>query len=411
MESPFQFHRQLNHTEVRRMPSRFRRPAIVVALLIAVFVIYQFVQTSIKSAHERSAKIVPVNSALVEARPMPVQLTAIGHVMPINSVAMRSRIDGQIITVAIEEGARVKQGDVLIKIDDRQAKAALDQASASLERDRAQLAFAQSESGRQQSLSRKEFSSRSQSEQAKTSAAALAATVAFDEAQVQSAQTVLSFTTLTAPIDGVVGSISAKTGTIVQANASSSLLTINQISPIYVAFSVPQSDLARVRQALAAGPVEVSAQPTGDNTSLAKGALAYFENAIDTATGTLGMRAIFPNENEVLWPGQFVEATVTLKVEPNALTVPATAVQIGQNGPYVFVVKNDSIVDMRPVVLARTVGDLAIISEGLAVNERVVTEGQLRLTPGAKVRLTDGQAGPKQKGSQPHERERRKQPS
>jgi multidrug efflux system membrane fusion protein len=398
MESPFQFHKDVagEAGPVKRItPSFIRRAGLAVALILAAAIALHVVTGLMRAQKDKDAHAVPVTAALAEAKPVPVQLSTIGHVEPISAVIVRARIDGQVTAVAVREGQSVKKGDVLFQLDDRQARAALDQAVATLARDQAQLAYARKQAERQKGLMRNDFVSHSQYDQATSTAEAMAGTVASDQAQVENAQTALSFTTLTAPIDGRIGSIGVKEGNTVQASSTTPLLTINQIAPIYVSFSVPQDSLAALREAVAAGTVQVSATPTGDEKPPAVGTVAFYENAIDAATGTLGVRGVFTNEDERLWPGQFAEVVVTLRIEPNAITVPATAVEAGQNGSYVFVIKPDKSVELRPVTVSRSVGDVVVIASGLTPGDEVVTSGQLRLVPGAKIRLADDKPGDK----------------
>jgi multidrug efflux system membrane fusion protein len=318
---------------------------------------------------------------------MPVQITAIGHVQTVASVAVRPRVDGQITEVRARDGQEVKAGDVLFELDDRQARAVLAQAKGNLARDQAQLGNARREVERLSPLAQKAFASRQQLDQAQANAAALEGTVHADEGQVADAEAQLSYTVIRAPIDGKLGTINYKEGNAVQANTSTPLVTINQMRPIYVSLSVPQRALAGLQKAMAAGPLRVTVTIPGDEGEPQQGTLAYLENAIDPATGTLTIKAEFANAQGRLWPGQFVNAVITLSIEPKAIVVPSTAVQSGQKGNYVFVIKPDSTVEPRPVVVDRTVGEQTIIAQGVRPGERVVTSGQLRLTAGTRVRV------------------------
>lgn len=385
MEWPFRFLKEISPAKPP-VPSIRRRAALLLGLLVLAVIVATVARTVLTAPAPHSGKPVPVTQAIAVAKAVPVQILTIGHVEPINTVAVRARVEGQVASVAIAEGQFVKKGDTLFQLDDRQARAALDQARAHLARDQAQLEFARKEVERQKGLAEKDYVSRSQYDQAKATADALLGTVASDEAQVSNAQTQLSFTTITAPIDGRVGSISVKEGNTVQPGGETPLVTINQISPIYVSFSVPQGSFAALRDAVAAGPVPVTAQPTGGTKAPARGTVAFYENAIDPATGTLGVKATFENSEERLWPGQFAEVIVTLRVEEDAVTVPSTAVQTGQDGAFVFAVKSDQTVEMRPVTVSRTVGGESVIAEGLKAGEPVVTSGQLRLVPGSTIR-------------------------
>jgi multidrug efflux system membrane fusion protein len=333
----------------------------------------------------------PVLAADVIAKPMPVEISTIGHVDPIASVAVRPRVDGQIAEVLVGDGQEVKAGDVLFKLDDRQAQAQLAQAQGNLIKDRAQLRFAQQDVTRYSSLAHKSVASQQQLEQVQANAGALEGTVKADEAQVANLQTQLSYTTIRAPIDGRIGTVRLKVGNTVQSNGSP-LTTLNQMRPIYVSFAVPQSDLGRIQEAMAKGPVKVTASAPDSGEPEATGEIAYIENAIDSASNTLPIKAKFANGDDRLWPGQFVNVVVTLRVDPEALVVPSEAVQTGQQGFYVYVIKPDMTAELRTVSITPAGNNQTVITKGVAKGEKVVTTGQLRLKNGTKVRIsnTDG---------------------
>jgi multidrug efflux system membrane fusion protein len=335
----------------------------------------------------REARALPVLAAEVKTQPMPVEISTIGNVQPIASVAVKPRIDGQIVKVAVHDGQEVKAGDVLFLLDSRQAQAALDQALATLQRDHAQLANARRELERLTPLGRKDYASKQQLDTAQTSVDAAEATVKADQAAVEGAQVQLSYTTIRAPIDGRLGTVAFKLGNTVRSGDAAALVTLNQLRPIYVAFSVAERDLAELQTAMSAGPLPVTATIPGSQGEPQQGQVSYLENAIDSQSGTLSVKATFANQNEALWPGQFVNVVVQLRVEPDALVVPSEAVQQGQNGAYVFVIKPDDTVELRPVTVDRSVGDQTVIASGLKAGERVVTDGQMRLTPGAEVEV------------------------
>jgi membrane fusion protein, multidrug efflux system len=340
---------------------------------------------AVRSARE--ARALPVLAAEVETKPMPVEIATIGKVQPIASVAIKPRIDGQIAKAAVHDGQDVKAGDMLFLLDGRQAQAALDQALATLQRDHAQLANAQRELDRLTPLGRKDFASKQQLDAAQTNVSAAEATVKADQAAVEGAEVQLSYTTIRAPIDGRLGTIAFKLGNTVRSGDSTPLVTLNQLRPIYVAFSVAERYLAELQKAMAGGPLPVTAVIPGNAGEPQTGQVTYLENAIDSDSGTLSVKATFTNQQQALWPGQFVNVVVTLRVEPDALVAPSVAIQQGQNGAYVFVIKPDDTVDLRPVTIDRTVGQETVIAAGLAAGERVVTDGQMRLTPGAKVEV------------------------
>lgn len=334
-----------------------------------------------------AAPAVPVVIAPVARKPMPVRIVAIGTVQPIATVAVKSRVDGEIAEVKISDGQAVKAGDVLFVLDTRAAEAQLKQTEATLVKDRAQLENAKRDVGRYKPLTEKEFVSRQQLDTAQTAAAALEATVLADQAIIDTFKVQLTYYTIRSPIDGRVGTIALKTGNAVKAQDTISLVTINQIKPIYVSYAVPQRELPGIRAAVGAGTVPVQAMVPGDPGAPINGKIFFFDNQIDPTTGTISLKAIFDNADERLWPGEFVNVSSTLRTEADAITVPSSAVQVGQNGNYVFVVKADNTVEVRPVRVDRTVGTESVISKGLNVDERVVTDGQSRLTNGSRVEI------------------------
>lgn len=326
----------------------------------------------------------PVVVGVVAQADVPIQITGIGTVQPIATVLVKSRLDGQIARIAFKEGQEVRAGDLLFSLDDRALAAQLRQAEANLARDRAQLVRAQLELKRQQELAQRDYASRQKLEQSQSDAAAFEATMHASEAAAENARVLLSYTTIRSPIDGRSGSISLKEGNVIKAN-DQPLVTITQMRPIYVGFTVPERNLAAIRAALAKAPVPVAVAPPNDPAAAETGTLTFIDNQVDTATGTIGLKATFDNARNTLWPGQFVQVTMTLAVQQNATVVPSAAIQTGQNGFYVFVIRPDSTAEARPVKLERSQDNTAVISEGLNVGEQVVLEGQLRLTTGTRV--------------------------
>ena len=336
---------------------------------------------------------VPVLIAPVTRKPMPVRLDAIGTVQPIANVAVKSRVDGQIAEVKISDGQAVRTGDVLFILDTRAAEAQLKLAEASLTKDKAQLENAKRDVARFKPLTEKEFVSHQQFDTAQTTAASLEATVLGDQATVDNFKVQLTYYTIRSPMDGRVGTIALKTGNAVKAQDTISLVTINQIKPIYVSYSVPQRELPSIRTAVGAGTVPVRATVPGDPGGPIAGKIFFFDNQIDPTTGTISLKAIFDNADERLWPGEFANVSTTLRVDSDAIVVPASAVQVGQNGSFVYVVKGDNTVEFRPVTVSRTINNESIIAKGLNGDERVVTDGQLRLTNGSRVEIrTSGTA-------------------
>lgn len=339
----------------------------------------------------RPPAIVPVRVAKAVIKPTPVELDTIGTVQTIASVAIKSRVDGYIDKVLVKDGQFVKAGDVMFELDSRAAHAQLDQATAVLARDQAQLANARRNVERDRPLVSKSFLSRQQFDTDSAAAAALQATVQADQAQLENAKVLLSYYTIAAPIDGRIGMVAIKRGNSVKAN-DVPFATVNQIEPIYVSFALPQNDLPALRTAMARGPVAVQVLAQGDKGEPVEGKVAFFDNAIDTNSGTINVRATFANEQQRLWPGQFVNVSVLVRTDPNALVVPPAAVQVGQNGSYVFVIKPDNTAETRAVTVDRTVEGRAVIGKGLKAGDKVVTDGQLRLTDGTHVRIVPERA-------------------
>ncbi|HEX9465918.1 MAG TPA: efflux RND transporter periplasmic adaptor subunit [Alphaproteobacteria bacterium] len=335
----------------------------------------------------RASPAVPVVTAAVVQKAMPFQIEAIGTVQTIASVTIRARVDTQIMKVMFAEGEAVKAGDVLFELDKRAVEAQLAQAQAQLARDRAQLANAKRDVERYSTLLLRDYASRAQTDTAKTNEQSLEATVKADEAVIDNLRVQISYYTITAPIGGRTGTVYLKEGSVVKGNdnaTASQLVTINQIDPIYVAFSVPQQVLGELRDAQKAAPVPVDAVIPNTATKL-QGQVAFIDNTIDVTSGTITAKANIPNPDEKLWPGQFVNAVATLRVDPDVLVVPAPAVQIGQDGTFVFVIKPDQTAEPRPVKVSRMVGPAAVIAEGLQAGEQIVVDGQLRLTRGTRV--------------------------
>jgi multidrug efflux system membrane fusion protein len=327
---------------------------------------------------------VPVTVAAVVQQAVPFRIQAVGSVEAYATVAVKARVDGQIVDVRFREGQEVRAGSVLFRIDPRPFEAALRQAEANLQRDLAQLAQAERQEARYQELLAKNFISKEAYAQYKTGAETAAAAVLASKAAVENVRLQLDYTTIHAPIDGYAGRIQIQKGNLVKANDTTPLVVLNQVHPIYVGFAIPEQELPSVRKYLAAGPLVVeAASPDADKP--ATGKLVFIDNAVDTTTGTIKLKGVFENRENALWPGQFVSVSLRLYDQKDALTVPSRAVQTGPSGQYVFVVKPDLSVEVRPVTIQRSEGELAIVGAGLAKAEQVVTQGQLRLTPGAKV--------------------------
>lgn len=352
--------------------------------------------------HAQQAKPgLPVYAAEVVEQPMPEQISTVARVQPMASVSVQPRIDGLIASVNVTEGQEVKAGDLIFTLDDRALQAALRAAQANLAKDRALLENAQRNVNRLIPLAAKNFTSAQNLDQAKTDVATLEATVAADEAQVQSSQVQLTYTVIKAPIAGRIGSINSKLGNLVRQADTTPLTTIIQLKPIYVAFSVQQTYLDDLQIAMTTGPVPVIAtfpdakefvSAVGTTPPHQSGEVAFLDNSIDAASNTLMVKARFANDNERLWPGQYVNVVVTLRTDPNAIVVPIAALQVSQQGSYVWTIKPDMTVEMRPVSVAQRIADKAVITKGVAPGERVVTEGQMRLENGVRVSIEQPKA-------------------
>lgn len=327
----------------------------------------------------------PVTVGMVKQGPVPYELSATGTIEPMQTVAVAPQVSGQILHVAFHEGDNVKKGQVLFEIDPRPFRAALQQAQANLAGAKARAEQAEQQAKRYATLAEKEFVTAQQSDQARTDALAATATLAASQAAVDEARLNLQYATIRAPISGRTGSLLVREGNLVRASDPSPLVTINQIRPILARFSVPAGNLAELQRRRDSGlPVRV--EPTAGGQA-STGTLDFINNAVDTTTGTILLKARFPNEEGLLWPGEFVNVRIRLYVQDSALTVPAPAVVAGQNGTFVFSIKPDSTAAMVPVTVERTNDSLAVVTADLEPGSEVVTDGQILLRDGAKVQV------------------------
>ncbi len=341
-----------------------------------------------KKAAGPPRETVPVTVGTVTRQAVPLEVSAIGNVEPYTTVAVTARVGGQLTRGEFREGQDVRKGEVLFVIDPRPFEAALAQARANLERDRARAKKAEQDRQRYAELVAKDYVTREQADQTESEAAAAGATIKADQAAIETTALELSYCTITAPISGRAGSVLVHAGNVVKANDDKPLIVINQIQPVYVKFSVPETALSKIKSHVLGGrPLEVTAARSDDPKQLEKGELSFVDNAVNSATGTIELKATFINRNEALWPGQFVTVSLVLTTDANAVVVPSQAVQTGQQGSYVFVVLPDLTVEARPVEVERTRGALAVVARGLQPGERVVTDGQLRLVPGTKIEI------------------------
>ena len=328
---------------------------------------------------------VPVTLAKVVRKPMPLELSAIGAVEPSSSVAIRAQITGELTSVNFKEGDDVEQGQVLFTLDRRPLEAALKQAEAALTRDQAQLANATAQAQRARELASRGIATREQVDTTSTAVSALEATVGADRAAIDNATVQLQYATIKSPISGRTGVLMVHPGNLVRANDPTPLVVINQVTPVQVAFGIPERQLGLLKQHLAQNTLRVEARRQGDLDQPAVGRIAFVDNAVDQTTGMIRIKGTFANGDRRLWPGQFVNVVTVLATDPEAVVVPSVAVQSGQQGTYVFVVKDDRTVELRPVTIARTNANDSIVDKGLKDGETVVTDGQLRLVPGSRI--------------------------
>lgn len=332
--------------------------------------------------------VVPVIVGKSIEKSVPVELRAIGKVQPYATVSVQAQVQGEITGVHFKEGQRVKEGDLLFTIDPRPFQVELKQAEANLAREKVQLQNVRRTSERYGSVVKQGYVSREQFDQLAANVASLEASILGGEAAVEKARLQLSYCTIRSPIDGYAGEVKVHKGNLVKANDNEKpLVVINQVTPVYVTFAVPEHKLADIKQHMASGPLTVSATIPGREADPSKGVLSFIDNAVDSSTGTIGLKASFPNKDGALWAGQFVNVSLTLATREGVVAIPAQAVQSGQEGHYVFVVKPDSTVEYRLVSAGLHMNGDWVIDKGLAPGETVVLDGQLRLAHGSQVRI------------------------
>jgi multidrug efflux system membrane fusion protein len=334
---------------------------------------------------------VPVVAGTVHQGDVPIYLRGVGTVIAYNNVIVRSQITGQIVKIAFNQGQAVHQGDLLAEIDPRPYQAQLDQAIANRDRDQAQLVNAQANLDRYTSLQQKGYASTQLVETQNAQSAQLQAMVKSDEGVIEQAQTNLSYTKLTAPIDGVSGIRQVDIGNIIHPTDPNGLVDVTQIQPISLIFSLPQTDFVEIQQEMTRGPLAVLAYSQDDKTKLDEGKLDLIDNQIVQTTGTIRLRASFPNAKRMLWPGELIDARLLLETRHDGLTIPASAVQQGPNGSFVWVIGPDETVQTRPVTISQISEGQALVDSGLQANEKIVAEGQYRLVAGTRVQELQGQ--------------------
>jgi multidrug efflux system membrane fusion protein len=333
---------------------------------------------------------VPVLAAKVVQKTVADTIHAIGRVEAFSTVDVKAQVSGQIMQVNFRQGQDVKQGDLLFTIDPRPFEAALRQAQANLAKDRAQSRQATADEGRYSFLLRQGVGSRQQYDQAQASAASMAATVQADEAAVQTAKLNLAYTQIRAPIDGRTGDLLVHAGNLVKPDADTAMVVINQVHPVYVDFAVPEHKLPEVRAYMAKHKLGVEVSLPEQQGPAETGELSFVDNSVDAKTGTISLKGQFANADGRLWPGEFVNTTLILNQRNDAILVPSEAIQSGQEGSHVFVVQPGMKVEMRQIVVGESLDNQTIVTSGLKAGETVVTDGQLRLIPGAKVTIKSG---------------------
>ncbi len=342
---------------------------------------------------------IPVSVGAVVSKNIPFQIISIGNVEAYNTISVKAMINGEIIAVHFKEGQYVNKGDLLYKIDPRPYEAALRQAQANLARDTAQAKKAREDVKRYKYLMQEELVPVKDYDQIIANDEALDATLKADAAFVETNRLQLEYTSIRSPISGIAGNILVNTGNVVKAN-DVPLVTINQVNPIYVTFAVPEKTLSEIKKRMAAGKLQVQAVIPGQEKNPETGVLAFIDNAVDKTTGTIKLKGTFENKNRILWPGQFVSVTLYLYLQSDAVVVPSQAVQSGQMGQFVYVLKEDQTAEVRPVVIARTYENDSIVEAGLKPGEQVLTDGLLMVKPGAKVQIKES-PGAQKSGASP----------
>jgi multidrug efflux system membrane fusion protein len=372
---------------LRKGSAMARQPRIILHLLIILLFLLA-TGCGKKQPPQQQRPPAPVVAASATTSDIPVQLTAVGNVEPLQAVAIRPQVSGEIMKVHFTEGQEVAKGALLFTIDPRPAEAALKKAQAALIRTLASEKNARDDAARYERLFHDGIVTQEQFESYRTRAETFAADVAAERAAVDNARLSLAYSTIRSPISGRTGNLLVKAGNVVKANEGE-LVTVNQMAPISVAFTLPEKELARVRSRMVRGGLSLEAVPSGGSAP-ELGSVSFIDNTVDSTTGTIKMKGNFPNRSRALWPGQFTSVQITLETLKNAVVVPSQAVQTGQQRQFVFVVKADSTAELRPVDAGVSHKGLTAVTRGLAVGEQVVVDGQMRVVPGGKVAVKQG---------------------
>ncbi|MBI4798921.1 MAG: efflux RND transporter periplasmic adaptor subunit [Desulfarculus sp.] len=367
----------------RKNPPPAKLTTLAWTLLLAALLLTPACSRENKAQRERPP--VPVTVGQAKQQDVPEVIKAIGRVEALSTVSIKSRVTGQLMTVHFKEGQFVKKGDPLFTIDPAPFETALRQVQALAARDQAQAEKAAEDFRRYQELVSRKAVSAAQYEQFQTEARAKAAQAQMSQAEVNNARLNISFCHIASPIAGVMGSLQAYAGNMIKANDDKHMVTITQVQPILVSFAVPEQNLSRIRRFQTQGQLKVRAAPPGDDDLPVSGGLVFVDNTVDTATGTIRLKASYDNPDHLLWPGQFVNVTMLLTIRQGAVVVPSKALSVGQAGTYVFVVQPDQTVQVRQLKPGLSLDGLTVVEEGLKAGEQVVTDGQLRLMPGAKI--------------------------
>lgn len=356
-------------------------------VFVSLMLVLVIISTACGDKEARPIPPVPVTAAKVEVRSEPLSLSFVGTVEPIESVSVKSQVSGVITRINFIEGQEVKTGQLLIQIDPRPFQADLDKALAQLAKDKAQAANAEIQAKRYVDLFNKQLVSQEQYDTALTQSEMLKSVVLADEAAVKEAKLNLEYSSITAPISGRTGGLLVKRGNVARSN-DTTLLVINQMRPIRVGFAIPGNQLPVIQKYSSRSKLEVRVKPSRSDEKIeVKGRLAFIDNKVDTSTGTVALKAEFSNNEGFLWPGQFVDTELILAIEPAVLAIPTGAVVTGQEGTFVFIISSDNTVEKRLVKVNRSLNNTVVIDEGLKAGENVVTDGQMRLVPGAKVEI------------------------
>jgi multidrug efflux system membrane fusion protein len=374
--------------------SKNQKRAVLGGLGLAALLVltWRIVHKPADAASRAAPQAIAVDTAAVSHADVPIYLQGLGTVQAFYTVTVTARVDGELQKIAFTEGQNVRKGDLLAQIDPRPNQAAYDQALATKAKDASLLANAKRDFDRYTLLQPQNLASKQTVDTARALVDQLAAQLQVDQAIIDNARTQLDYTRITSPINGRTGIRLIDQGNIVRAAATTGIVVVTQVQPISVVFTLPEEELGAVGAALALGPVPVTTLSRDGNTELDRGTLALIDNEIDQTTGTARLKATFGNANNTLWPGQYVNARVLVRTERNALTLPSAALQLGPNGPFTYVIKDDSTVEVRALKIGDESGGLVVIKDGLALNERVVTSNQYRLQQGAHVRANGAAA-------------------